>query len=191
MKICKDLVDPALADMILSGSIGVIPCDTVYGLVCAAADPAAVSRLYAAKQREHKPGTLIAADIDQLAALGLKRRYMTPVAQYWPGAVSVVIPCGADLDYLHQGLSSLAVRIPDGAALQALLRRTGPLLTSSANQPGQPPAVTLQEAQAYFGDTLDFYVDGGDYSGHQPSTVLRVVDDVVEVLRLGAVTIDA
>jgi tRNA A37 threonylcarbamoyladenosine synthetase subunit TsaC/SUA5/YrdC len=56
--------------------------------------------------------------------------------------------------------------------------------------PGEPPANTLQEAEKYFGDQVDFYVDGGDLTGHEPSTVIRIVDDAIEVLRPGAVHID-
>lgn len=184
------LSDPAIIRQLLSGAVGIVPCDTVYGVVCQAADQAAVQRLYKLKHREHKPGTLIAADIEQLVQLGLKKRYLTPVEQYWPGAVSVVIPCGHELEYLHQGLQSLAVRIPAGSELQKLLRATGPLLTSSANLSGQPPAATIRRAQEYFGDQVDFYVDGGDISGRLPSTIVRVVDDALEVLRVGAVIIE-
>ena len=172
-------------------AIGIIPTDTVYGLVARAVDPAAAARLYAAKNREQKPGTLIAASIDQLEALGLKRRYLTAVSQFWPGAVSVIIPCAnPDLDYLHQGKQSLAVRIPESAELRQLLEQTGPLLTSSANQPGQPTAVTVDQARGCFNDQVDFYIDGGDLSDHQPSTIIRIIDDAVEVVREGAVKIN-
>lgn len=180
----------AIKKLLLSGGVGVLPTDTVYGLVARAADRVAVERLYKLKVREHKPGTLIAASIDQLVELGIKRRYLTAVDQYWPGAISVVIPCDDTLDYLHQGKRSLAVRLPDHAALQQLLAVTGPLLTSSANDPGQPTAVTVAEARAYFGAGVDFYEAGGDLSNHQPSTVIRIVDDAVEVLRAGAVKLE-
>lgn len=172
------------------GTVGVLPTDTVYGLVARAADTLAVQRLYDLKHREHKPGTLIAANIDQLAELGLKARYLKAVEQFWPGAVSVIIPCSDPaLAYLHQGKYSLAVRIPDHPQLFKLLEQTGPLLTTSANQPGEPVANTVDEAQKYFDDTIDFYVDGGDLSGHEPSTLIRIVDDAIEVLREGAVKI--
>lgn len=172
-----------------SGSIGVIPTDTIYGVVARAKDTPAVERLYKLKKREHKPGTVIAANIDQLVDLGIKRRYLTAVEQFWPGAVSVIIPCGKELEYLDQGVGGLAVRIPSDEPLEALLQSVGPLLTSSANSPGDQPANTLDEAKAYFGDQVDFYIDGGDLSGRKPSTVLRVLDDAVEVLREGAVEI--
>jgi L-threonylcarbamoyladenylate synthase len=191
MKVFTSISDPMVVELLQRGSIGVLPGDTVYGLMCRAADREAVPSLYAAKQRENKPGTVIAASVDQLVGLGLKRRYMQPVEQYWPGAVSVIIPCGTELAYLHLGMGGLAVRIPDDAQLLKLLEQTGPLQTSSANLAGRPPANTVAEAQDYFGETVGFYVDGGDLSDRLPSTVIRVIDDAVEVVRQGAVTIDA
>lgn len=174
-----------------NGAIGIIPTDTIYGVVARAADEAAVERLYRLKRRESKPGTLIAANIGQLEKLGLKRRYLTAVRQYWPGAISVIIPCAdPSLAYLHRGKMSLAVRLPDKKELQELLAGTGPLLTSSANQPGEPPANTVKEAKQYFGDQVDFYVDGDDLSANQPSTIIRIVDDAIEIIRAGAVKID-
>ncbi len=169
--------------------VGVIPTDTVYGIVARAADKDAVTRLYWLKHREHKPGTMIAADIDQLVELGFKRRYLQAVERYWPGAVSVVVPC-PELEYLHQGVQSLAVRIPADDSLRGLLSVTGPLLTSSANQPGDLPATTMAEAEQCFHGAVDFYEDGGDLSGRESSTVIRMIDDAVEILRPGAVKID-
>lgn len=172
------------------GSVGIIPTDTVYGLIARAGDETAVTRLYALKHREGKPGTVIAATIDQLVQLGLKARYLKAVIDYWPGAISIVIPSGPELEYLHEGVGSLAVRIPDSAELVKLLEQTGPLLTSSANYPGEPVATVVKEAEKYFGDKVDFYIDGGDMSSHEPSTVIRIVDDAIEVLREGAVKIN-
>ena len=179
-------IPPQLA---VPGAVGVLPTDTVYGLVARASDPTAVKRLYDLKQREGKPGTIIAASIEQLADLGLKSRYLKAVQQFWPGAVSVIIPCGPELAYLHEGALSLAVRIPDNQALLALLKETGPLLTSSANHPAQPIATDLPAARQYFNGNVDFYVDGGDLSDHKPSTIIRIVDDAIEIIREGAVKI--
>lgn len=181
--------DKALAQALLSGKVGVLPTDTVYGVVGRAGDERAVEKLYKLKNRDNKPGTIIAADIEQLIELGLKERYLKPVAHFWPGAVSVVVPTGFHLDYLHQGKQSLAVRVTADETLQRLLKQTGPLVTSSANLPGEPPANTIKEAKSYFGEAVDFYVEGGDLSQREASTIIRMVDDAVEVLREGAVTI--
>ena len=182
----------SLADQILKpGSIGVIPTDTVYGVVANAADEQAVARLYELKQRENKPGTLIAANIEQLEKLGIKHRYLKAVEQFWPGAVSIIIPSSdPKLAYIHRGKMSMAVRIPDDKKIQEILKKTGALLTSSANQPGEPVANTIVEAKEYFGNKVDFYEDGGDLSNRKPSTLIRIIDDAIDVIRQGAVKID-
>lgn len=184
------LDNPEIERLLKSGGVGVLPADTVYGLMGSAMNSDAAARLYKLKHREKKPGTVIAASVDQLVELGLKRRYLAPVVQYWPGAVSVIIPCGPELSHLHLGMQSLAVRIPNDTGLLDLLKQTGPLLTSSANITGQPTATTLEQAQAYFGESVDFYVNGGDLSDRLPSTIVRVIDDEIEVLRHGAVDIN-
>ena len=120
----------------------------------------------------------------------MRKSSLSAVSQFWPGATSVVIPAPEGLASLHLGRRSLAVRIPDDHQLIGLLEKTGPLMTTSANRPGETPAATVEVAQSIFGHEVDFYVDGGDLSDHQPSTIIRVVDDAIEILRSGAVKID-
>jgi tRNA A37 threonylcarbamoyladenosine synthetase subunit TsaC/SUA5/YrdC len=91
---------------------------------------------------------------------------------------------------LHKSKNGLAVRLIADSSIQALLSQTGPLLTTSANHPDQPIAATVKLAQQYFNGQVDFYVNGGDLTGRLPSTLIRVVDDAIEVLRPGAVTIN-
>src|SRR5476649_23730 len=90
-----------------SGAVGVMPTDTVYGLVARAADRKAVARLYALKHREHKPGTVIAASVEQLVELGLNEADLQVVRHLWPDSLSLIISAGDELTYLHQGLDSL------------------------------------------------------------------------------------
>ncbi|HEX5456265.1 MAG TPA: L-threonylcarbamoyladenylate synthase [Candidatus Saccharimonadales bacterium] len=171
-----------------TGGVTVMPTDTVYGVVCRAADEHAVERLYRLKSREKKPGTVIAASIEQLTGLGIKRRYLTAVSQFWPGAVSVEIP--HDLAYLNQGTGRQALRVVKEEWLADMLAQTGPLLTSSANLPGEPTSADIDEAKGYFSDKVDFYLDGGRLEARKPSTLIRVVDDAIEVLREGTVKIN-
>lgn len=187
MQIFETITDAKLVSALKQGHVGVMPTDTVYGIVCIARNEAAVTRLYAAKHREHKPGTVIAASPEQIIALGIPVKIVNTVKHVWPNPISVVLPCDDHLFYLHQGLNSLAIRIPANEALRKLLEETGPLLTSSANQPGEIPASNMQEAQMYFGHTVDFYVDGRTSSTPVPSTVVRLdADGRLEILRQGA-----
>jgi L-threonylcarbamoyladenylate synthase len=179
----------ALAKL-LSGGVGVMPTDTVYGMVARATDGLAVARFYELKQRDHKPGTVIAASVAQLVELGVDEPHLRQVEQWWPNPLSVICDTGAELDYLHLGLGSLAVRVPDNEELRWLLEISGPLISTSANLPDLPSAVNVHQAQEYFQDQVDFYVDGGDLSGHAPSTIVKIHDDGVEIIRQGAADIE-
>lgn len=183
-------IDKAIA-YINDGAVGVMLTDTVYGLACQATDMTAVQRLYDLKQRSDKPGTVLVASADQALSLGILSESLERAQQLWPGPISVVMSCASDkLAYLHLGKQSLAVRLPDNDKLRSLLEQTGPLLTSSANLPGKPPATNSAEAFMYFGDSVDFYLDDDIGSLHKPSTIVQVVDDTVVVLRQGAVILN-
>lgn len=170
-----------------SGGIGVSPTDTVYGVVAKATDESAVRRLYKLKQRERKPGTIVAASVEQLITLGISEDYLKIGEKYWPGALSIVLSLEGKYGYIHQGVGTVAVRVVADERLKGILGQTGPLVTSSANHPGRPEATTVQEAIDYFGAEVDFYVDGGDLSGRAASTIIRVDGDKIEIIRDGAV----
>lgn len=68
--------------------------------------------------------------------------------------------------------------MPADEGLRELLRQTGPLIAPSANPEGAPPARTISEAEAYFGDGVDIYVDGGEVPlDINPSRLLRLHKD--------------
>lgn len=186
----KYITKGAAERLLQQDAVGVLPTDTVYGLVCSARSQKAVTRMYELKHREKKPGTIVAANIQQLVELGVKKRYLNGAQQFWPGPISIETPMEPELSYLHQGTYRMALRIPSDQKFVEILEKVGPLLTSSANQPGEPTSETIAQAVEYFGDTIDFYLDGGDLSGRPPSTIIRIVDDAIEVVRQGAVTID-
>lgn len=121
-----------------SGCIGVLPTDTVYGVAAVAKNRLAVNTLYHLKHRERKPGTIIAASTQQLEELGISKNDLQKADKWWPGALSVVLDLQGTYAYLTQGLKDIAVRVVNDAAIRQVLEQTGPLLTSSANQPGRP-----------------------------------------------------
>lgn len=182
------LANNKLARLLQNGAVGVLPTDTVYGLVCVADNPDAVNRLYKLKNRDNKPGTVMAANIEQLVTIGIKKSYLKAVEQYWPGSVSVILPYTTNNDSLRLdlGVGTIPVRVTADTKLRQLLEKTGPLLSSSANYPGKPVADTIQEASKILGDKVDFFVDGGNLKDRQPSTIIRIIDDAVEVLRQGS-----
>lgn len=178
------------ATALQNGNVGVLPTDTVYGLVAQAHNRLAVERLYRLKNRERKPGTLIAASAKQLRELGVPNELLDRLAPYWPGPLSAVLPISDRYSYLHQGLGDIAMRVVANDDIRHLLEQTGPLMTSSANHPGAPGATTMIEAWDYFQDKVDFYVDGGNLADRPPSTIVKFeANGTLKILRQGAVVL--
>lgn len=171
-----------ISEFIEKGSVVCLPTDTVYGLVCLASSPEAVRLLYEVKGRQGKPGTIIAANTEQLEELGFDGEDLQKASQYWPGPVSVVLSAPRQLAYLHMGLKSLAVRIPANDELIELLKKVGPLTTTSANRPGEPTVHSIKEAKDIFGNKVALYVDGGTIN-NPPSTIYRLDENKFTKLR--------
>lgn len=167
-----------IIEVLKNDGVGVIATDTVYGVVACLASPIAVKRIYQVKHRNpQKPvGTVLIASVDQLRGI-VDEKFLDRASKYWPGPVSVVLSVNDTLEYAHKGLDSLPFRIPADERLVALLQQTGPLATSSANLESHPPATTIEQAKEYFGDSVDFYKDGGDLSGNSPSRIIRILND--------------
>ncbi len=180
-------------ERIRGGRVGVIPTDTLYGIVASVLRPDAVERVYGVRGRdEGKPCIVLLADMTDLGHFGIDpddaERAM--LASVWPGSVSVILPCpDTRWGHIHRGTETVAFRVPDDAELREFLSSSGPIIAPSANPSGLPPATTVEEADAYFHDDADFLVDGGRLSG-VPSTVARIVDGKWDVLRRGEVILE-
>ncbi len=187
-KVFTSLTDPELINLLNDGAIGVLPTDTVYGLVARAESEPAIARMYAVKSRERQPGTTIGASADQLAKLGFPALSLKVAAKYWPDALSVEMSAADIPNYLSTGQPVMAARVPNKSELIALMNQTGPLMTTSANAPHEPTSTSIKMAIDYFGDDVDFYVDGGDLSDRPPSTIIGFDDSSkIIVYREGAV----
>jgi L-threonylcarbamoyladenylate synthase len=174
-----------VAELLNKGAVGIIPTDTLYGIVAKLNDKAAIQRIYKIKNRSaNKPvGTIIFSDLEQISGY-VPEAELLEANKYWPGANSVILNVPSDLSYAHKGFEALAFRIPDNAQLIHLLKKVGPIATTSANVSDEPPVTTIEEAQELFGEKVDFYVDGGDLSERFPSTIFRIDNNgTVESIR--------
>ena len=175
-----------LVKLLKNGGMAVIPCDTIYGICASALNKDSVEQVYSIKGRNpSKPCIILVASAgDVIDNFLLEKSMLTKTKRYWPGPVSIVIDCDlSQFNYLHRGNGSIAFRVPGVKALRDFLKQTGPLIAPSANPENSPPATTIQEAYKYFGDKIDYYLDGGTIVG-KPSRIIRItLGDKPKILR--------
>ena len=182
-----------IVPILLSGGIGVFPTDTIYGVLGSALKKETVERIYKLRKRElKKPMIILISSIDDLRMFGidLNAKQKSVIAKLWPGKISIAFDCKSKkMSYLHRGTFSLALRLPKDENLVKILKKTGPLVATSANIAGEKPAETIDEAKKYFGKKVDFYVDYGKLKSMHSTLVKVDVLGNIAVLREGAVKI--
>jgi L-threonylcarbamoyladenylate synthase len=173
---------------IRAGEVIAAATDTVYGLLCDPADPGAVDRVFALKRR---PATLeltllvaATADLDRLVRWTPVAERLT--AEFWPGPLSVVLAVGERRLAIPRGGATLSVRIPAHRGLIELLRRSGPLASTSANRHGGAAAMSAGAVRAHFGDDVRVVLDGG-HPGGVASTIIDCSVTPPRVLRDGPI----
>lgn len=177
MKIYRERYSAELVNKIRTGNIGVLLTDTIYGVVADANNETAVERIYEVRgRRNDKPCIVLISDIDQIWDQDVAAPFASILKKYWPGRVSVVLPVGSKTPpFVHRNFNQTVVfRLPDDDQLRQLIAETGPLIAPSANPEGMVPAMDINQAQEYFGDTIDFYVDSGRCNTTTPSSIIAI-----------------
>jgi L-threonylcarbamoyladenylate synthase len=183
---------PRALEALATGAILAFPTDTVYGV---GADPwivPAVEQLYAAKGRGYdKPIPLLVAGPDHLWRVvpGLPPLAQALSTAFWPGALTLVVPCRPTLPArVTGGGATVALRMPDHPWTLKLLKAAGgALAVTSANQSGHPDPITAADVQRELGGRLPVIIDGGPCPGGVASTIVDVSGPTPRVLREGAI----
>ena len=183
-------LDEAVARL-ARGELVAYPTETVYGLGADPGQPAALARLLAAKGREAERGlSLLVADAAALArfAPGLPAAAARLAASFWPGPLTLVVPVGAGAFPGVATLLGVGFRCspqPTAAALAKAARH--PVVSTSCNRTGAPPAATAAEVEAAFGPELPI-LGSEPAGGLAPSTVVAVsASGALQLLRPGAI----
>ena len=148
-----NLVDCKTAMKTLKSGLPIIfPTDTLPAIGCL---PRFSNIIYEFKKRDKdKPLILMGSEHKQLidyVHISAKEDYENIATKYWPGALTMVIPCSKKNSAILTSKDfSLGLRIPNSYTAQSLLKDTGPLLTSSANISGSTGSTTAEEITLEF-----------------------------------------
>lgn len=178
-----------------NGGILAYPTETVYGFGTMI-DRDAVERLVQLKRRPPaKPFLLLISDTPMLARIGLHltRSASMLAAKHWPGPLTLVLPGGERRvpERLRGPEGGIAVRWTPHPGLQRLISALGdPITSTSANLPGQPPAVSSGEVVSQWAGAIASgsirLLDGGRLPPSEASTVVDCTGRVPRVIRPGA-----
>ncbi len=169
-----------------------LPTETVYGLAANALSDAAVSKIYALKERPHfNPLIAHFANADQAKDYVHFNDWAETLAQaFWPGPLTLILNKKKDCDIsllATAGLETLAIRIPSHPLAQKILQGLEfPVVAPSANPSESLSPTTAQHVKTSFPDL--FVVDGGPCTVGLESTIVDLTGEIPVILRPGSLT---
>ena len=172
-----------------------LPTETVYGLAARADSPAAVAAIYAAKGRpSFNPLIVHITDLEQAEKLAkFDERARVLAAEFWPGALSMVLPLKPDARIapaVTAGLPTIALRCPAHPAMRAVLAATGlPLAAPSANRSGAISPTSAAHVAASLSGRIAMVLDGGPCAAGLESTIVALrAEGSWQLLRPGPIS---
>lgn len=180
------------ADVLRAGGLVAFPTETVYGLGANALDPAAVARIFAAKERPATDPLIV--HLHNPEQLPQVARAISPLSRalaetFWPGPLTLILPKQPQVPApVTAGLDTVAVRVPDHPVALALLAAAAvPVAAPSANRFGHTSPTTAQHVWHDLHDRIDLILDGGPTPVGVESTVVDASVSPVRILRPGGI----
>lgn len=158
-----------------NGGVIAYPTEAVFGLGCLPLRKDSVNKILELKQRPVEKGLiLVASSLEQLEDFVCfdNLPLMDKIRESWPGPITWLIPARKSTpDWLTGKHDTLAVRLSAHSVINALCQKLGPLVSTSANPAGAPPAINSQEVLTYFETGIDYVIPGKIENNMNPTEI--------------------
>ena len=181
------------ANSIKSGELVLFPTETVYGIGANALDENAVSKIFKAKGRAGDNPLIV-----HISNLGMLENLVKNIGKvekklmenFWPGPLTIILNKKECIPYnVTAGLETVGIRFPSNKIAQDLIEFSNlPIAAPSANISGKPSGTKIEDIIGELDGKVDYILDAGITDIGVESTVIRVVNDIVHILRPGKIT---
>lgn len=183
------------SDLLLKGEIIAFPTETVYGIGCLLNQTRSIEKIFELKDRnKRKPLAAHISDISMVKKLSndIPDIFYKIAEKFMPGPISIIIDKSPEVpDIITGGLNSIGIRYPDNEIFQAICRNVGePVIATSANIAGESSPVNADSVIKSFKGKLPLIIDDGVTKYEQDSTVIKISENKISVLRNGAIDIE-
>jgi len=179
------------ASLLRQGELVAFPTETVYGLGASAFLPAAVAKIFVAKERPAGNPLLVhISDRGQIASLAseIPDDAVLLMDNFWPGPLSIILPARPEVPgVVTGGQPSVGLRMPDHPVALALIEAAGPIAAPSANLSSRPSPLTAEHVKSDLGGRIAAILDGGPTGLGVESTVIDLTCQPYSLIRIGGV----
>lgn len=177
-------------EVVRDGGVAAFPTDSTYALGCHLEDKTAVDRIrkLRALDKDHHL-TLMCRDLSELSTYARvdNASYRT-LRRYLPGPFTFILPASREVPkrLVHRRRKTIGLRVPAHPVAEMMLTELAePIMTTTLKLPGDEyPLSDAEEIRERLERSVDVIVDSGP-RGVEPTTVIDLVDGVVDVTRQG------
>ena len=182
------------AEIIKRGGIVAFPTETVYGLGGNALDPDAARKIYEAKGRPSDNPLIVHLSSYENAGIyaHTTKEFYDIAEAFMPGPITVILKKRQFIpDSVTGGLDSVGIRVPANQIARELIELSGvPIAAPSANLSGKPSPTSFEHVYNDLNGRVDAIIDGGRCDFGVESTIIKIDDKQMKLLRPGAVTLE-
>lgn len=183
-----------LAGILKRGGVAIIPTDTVYGLIGDATNEETIKKIFTIKHREKtKPLLILVSNMEMLNRYveNISNRELAIINKFWPGPLTIIFNNKKNLsNILTANKNEIAIRMPNNKTLLNLINKLNrPIIATSANIAHQKTITSLNLLEHSIKENVDYIYDIG-YLEDNPSTIIRVLNTKIEIIRAGSIAKD-
>ena len=181
-------------DILRDGGIIIYPTDTVYGLGCDLSNKKGIEKINELKKRNRKqPLSFVCSDLKHISEYAKVTDYAyKTMKRLLPGAYTFILEASRLVPkIILPKRSTTGIRVPDNQICLALVKELGqPIISTSVKTEEGETLGDPSVIKEYFNRMVDLIIDGGIIMP-QPSSVISLVDDNIEIIRIGKGDISA
>lgn len=180
------------AKCVKNGGVIIFPTETVYGIGTNALDKEAVDKIFTVKGRKSDNPLIVLVSntlmLDKIVC-NINEIHKKLMEEFWPGPLTIIFDKKDVLpDNVTGGLNTVGVRIPGNSIARNLIEKIGvPITAPSANISGKLSIVDANIAYSEFCGKVDYIIDGGISDIGIESTIVKVENGIVKILRCGSI----
>lgn len=189
-----ELVD--IVNIIKQDGIIVFPTETVYGIGGNALSKDVIKKIYNIKKRpQDKALNILVKNKEEIERYAYISNIIEKkiIDNFMPGPITIILKKKKSeiSDLLTANNDTIGIRIPNNNIIKRILEECNlPLAAPSANISGKPSSIKLEDIKEDFDNKVEAFIDGGVCKQSMSSTIVKVIDGKVKILREGVISID-
>lgn len=170
-----------------NNKIGVIPTDTIYGLVTKFGNKEGLERIYDIKMRpKEKKIAVLCSSFQQIIEEIVMNKAVEKLLKFLPGPITIIAQLKQDSIYYDAFQGVIGIRVPEHNELLTLISEINvPLYATSVNISGKAALKSIEEMDQQILTKLDFIVEDAKPQYMCESTIYDATSDEILIIRQG------